>query len=117
MWTYFLSALLAWEYNEIQDYVGIYGLKIWQEEYTRVMAFFVEQVWAATCTITLEPLLLWSLLNPYCCGRAGVQPIPEAEGVHDNGCSWRFANLRAGAGNSVRVPVSGHSDSSTAAAR
>lgn len=27
----------------IQDYVGVYGLKMWHEEYSRVIAFTVEQ--------------------------------------------------------------------------
>ncbi len=31
-------------FEYIQDYVGIYGLKMWQEEYSRIMNFNVEQV-------------------------------------------------------------------------
>ncbi len=30
-------------FEYIQDYIGIYGLKMWQEEYSRIINFNVEQ--------------------------------------------------------------------------
>jgi hypothetical protein len=31
-------------FEYIQDYIGIYGLKMWHEEYSRIINFNVEQV-------------------------------------------------------------------------
>ena len=36
------SFKFSFEY--IQDYIGIYGLKMWQEEYSRIIGFNAEQV-------------------------------------------------------------------------
>lgn len=30
-------------FEYVQDYIDIYGLKVWQEEFSRVMGFFTEQ--------------------------------------------------------------------------
>ena len=44
--------LRSFEY--IQDYVAIYGLKIWQEEVERIINYSVEQV----CVVILFRMLL-----------------------------------------------------------
>jgi hypothetical protein len=36
-------------FEYIQDYIGIYGLKMWHEEYSRIINFNVEQVRGRTC--------------------------------------------------------------------
>jgi hypothetical protein len=38
-----LSVFLNSETKDIQDYVNIYGLKIWQEEFSRIVNYNVEQ--------------------------------------------------------------------------
>ncbi|KNC47128.1 WASH complex subunit strumpellin [Thecamonas trahens ATCC 50062] len=44
---------LSFEY--VQDYVGIYGLKLWQEEFSRIVNFCVEQ----ECNTFLKKKLFW----------------------------------------------------------
>jgi len=43
-------------FEYIQDYVNIYGLKIWQEEFSRIINFNVEQVPIITSTRELDAL-------------------------------------------------------------
>ena len=42
-------------FEYIQDYVNIYGLKIWQEEFSRIINFFVEQECNAFLTFKIPP--------------------------------------------------------------
>ena len=51
-------------FEYIQDYIGIYGLKMWQEEYSRIISFNVEQVrilhlQPCPCILVTRRLRLW----------------------------------------------------------
>ena len=58
-------------FEYIQDYINIYGLKMWQEEYTRIIHFNVEQVSVGLVAKRLSLQLLMLVLDVI----AGVQPF------------------------------------------
>ncbi len=70
--------LRSFEY--IQDYVNVYGLKIWQEEFGRIMNYFVEQ----ECNRYLKRKIFdWQ--SPY---QSNVIPIPKFRPLDDKAVNF-----------------------------